>query len=154
MTKLLLAATAAGSAAVLAVGAWFGWTQYRDAHTTTELVHAYDTTDPASVASHATDIFTGTVIESGGRRDIERLPSDIYRVQVRHVVKGTATGTITVTHSADAEHRPYTIGQTYLWATNPNTDAEDGLAQLYGADPRPVADSDITAWSEAVSATR
>ncbi|MFF2194589.1 hypothetical protein [Streptomyces sp. NPDC058157] len=149
MNKLLVVAASAGAAAALAGGAWLGWNQYRTAHTTSESVHAFDTTDPALVAPEATAVFTGTVLEDLGRRTVEGLPSDAYRVRVDRVLKGSAAGEMLVSQSDETEHK-YLVGQTYMWATNPATLPEEGVAQLYDADPRPADDAAIATWTTAL----
>ncbi|MEU8779088.1 hypothetical protein [Streptomyces sp. NPDC048606] len=150
MKKLLVATVSAGAAAVLVGGAWAGWEQYRHAHGTSEVVHAFDTTDPALVAPEATAVFTGTVVEDLGRRTVEGLPSDAYRVRVEHILKGTPAREMLVSQSDDTATR-YRVGNSYMWATNPATRPEEGVAQLYDAEPRPVTDADINAWTQALS---
>lgn len=149
MNKLLVVAVSAGAAAALAGGAWLGWDQYRATHTSSESVHAFDTTNPALVAPEATAVFTGTVLEDLGRRTVEGLPSDAYRVRVDRVLKGDAAGEMLVSQSDEAEHK-YQVGQTYMWATNPASRPGEGVAQLYDADPRPADDADITTWIAAL----
>ncbi|MFF5705220.1 hypothetical protein ACFY7H_22365 [Streptomyces sp. NPDC012794] len=152
--KLLVVVVSAGAAAVLAGGAWLGWDQYRTAHTThSEAVHAFDTTDPNLVAPEATAVFTGTVLEDLGRRTVEGLPSDAYRVRVERVLKGTASGEMLVSQSDETEHK-YVVGQTYMWATNPATRPDEGVAQLYDADPRPAREADIATWTAALEPAR
>lgn len=146
---LLITAVSAGAAVALAGGAWLGWDQYSAAHATSESVHAFDTTDPALVAPEATAVFTGTVLEDLGRRTVEGLPSDAYRVRVDRVLKGSATGEMLVSQSDETAHK-YRVGQTYMWATNPATRPEEGVAQLYDADPRPAGEADIATWSTAL----
>ncbi|MEU9033368.1 hypothetical protein AB0D45_00355 [Streptomyces sp. NPDC048352] len=150
MKKLLVAAVSAGAAAALAGGAWVGWDQYRAARTTqSEAVHAFDTTDPNLVAPEAAAVFTGTVLEDLGRRTVEGLPSDAYRVRVDRVLKGNAMGEMLVSQSDESGHK-YLVGQTYVWATNPATRPEEGVAQLYDADPRPASETDIATWTAAL----
>ncbi|MFF4648105.1 hypothetical protein [Streptomyces sp. NPDC001389] len=146
---LLIAAGSACAAVALACGAWLGWNQYRTTHATSESVHAFDTTNPALVAPEATAVFTGTVLEDLGRRTVEGLPSDAYRVRVNRVLKGSASGEILISQSDETEHK-YQVGQTYMWATNPATRPEEGVAQLYDADPRPADNTTITTWTTAL----
>ncbi|MEU9720151.1 hypothetical protein [Streptomyces sp. NPDC047976] len=154
MNRLLLAAAVpAAATAVLAGGAWLGWERYREAHAVSEAVHAFDTTDPVLVAPEATAVFTGTVVEDLGRRTVEGLPSDAYRVRVERVLKGSASGEMLVSQS-DESDRKYLVGQTYVWATNPATRPEEGVAQLYDAEPRPATPADLAAWTAAVERTR
>ncbi|MFJ3877856.1 hypothetical protein ACIPW5_10395 [Streptomyces sp. NPDC090077] len=154
MNRLLLAAAVpAAAAAALVGGAWLGWERYRDAHTEGEAVHAFDTTDPLLVAPDATAVFTGTVVEDLGRRTVEGLPSDAYRVRVGHVLKGSASGEVLVSQSDESAHK-YQVGQTYFWATNPATRPDEGVAQLYDAEPRPATAADVAAWTVAVERTR
>ncbi|MFE2852739.1 hypothetical protein ACFXJO_16615 [Streptomyces lavendulae] len=153
MNKLLITVVSAAAAAALAGGAWLGWAQYRSAHTTSEAVHTFDTTNPALVAPEATAVFTGTVVEDLGRRTVEGLPSDAYRVRVNRVLKGNASREMLVSQSDETEHR-YLVGQTYMWATNPASHPEEGVAQLYDADPRPAGEADIATWTSALDQTR
>lgn len=52
----------------------------------------FDTTDPAFAAPGATAVFTGAVVEDLGRRTVEGLACDAYRVRVDRVLKGSASG--------------------------------------------------------------
>ncbi|MFI5617981.1 hypothetical protein [Streptomyces sp. NPDC051567] len=150
MKKLIVVGLAASAALALTAGGWAGWSGYRDANTVAESVYAYDTTDPELVAPDATAVFTGTVLADTGRRTVEDLPSDTYRVRVEQVLKGAAAGELLITQSADGESVKYTVGQTYVWATNPASRPEDGAAQLYDAPPRPADTAAVTTWARAV----
>ncbi|GLV88370.1 hypothetical protein Slala03_80590 [Streptomyces lavendulae subsp. lavendulae] len=149
--QITVSAVSAAAAITLAAGGWLGWTRYQDAHTTSDVVYAYDTSSPTIVAQHATAVFTGTVLEDTGPRTVEGLSSDTYRVRVDQVLKGVASGEVVITQSTDGEVDRYRVGRTYMWATNPNHRVEDGVAQLYDAAPRPANDAAVTTWTEAVA---
>ncbi|WP_371681011.1 hypothetical protein [Streptomyces sp. NBC_01276] len=154
MKKQTVVAVSAAVALALGAGGWIGWSEYRDANTTSDVLYAYDTNSPSVVARHATAVFTGTVLKDTGRRSVEGLPSDTYLVRVAEVLKGTAVGELVITQSVDGEAARYAVGETYMWATNANSQREDGAAQLYDAEPRPADAASIATWTEAVAQTR
>ncbi|MFB0627687.1 hypothetical protein [Streptomyces sp. AB3(2024)] len=92
-------------------------------------------------------------MEDLGRRTVEGLPSDACRVRVDRVLKGNASGEMLVSQSDETEHK-YLVGQSYMWATNPATRPEEGVAQLYDADPRPAGEADIATWTSALDHAR
>lgn len=55
---------------------------------------------------------------------------------------------------SDESARKYLVGETYVWATNPATRPEEGVAQLYDAEPRPATPADLALWTAAVERTR
>ncbi|MFD4528108.1 hypothetical protein ACFWP7_30090 [Streptomyces sp. NPDC058470] len=145
------ARTAAASAVVALALAGGGWTGGQNVNRATgptgsvgtgsagpagsaESLTRYDPADPRQVAATADDVFIADVLDTAGRRTIDEIDWDLYRVRVGERRKGDRTGTVQVA----VEHGgpPLKAGATYLFATNRFPHPADGNGQVAETTPR------------------
>ncbi|MFH8610548.1 hypothetical protein ACH4D5_24005 [Streptomyces sp. NPDC018029] len=116
MFRRRLALAAAGVAVVggAALGV-YRLTDAADAPSAGEAVTLYDAHDARQVAGTADDVFAGEVVDRAGRRDIDGILSDLYRVRVERSFKGGLHGTVTV--SSEQGATSLSPGASYVFAT-------------------------------------
>ncbi|MDH6285883.1 hypothetical protein [Rhodococcus opacus] len=84
---------------------------------------AFDATDLRALAGWADAIFVGTVLqESGGTKSLPSSPETQFQVEVIESLKGTASGTVTVSQAGGRGCQVNTgglvsVGETYLFST-------------------------------------
>ncbi|MFC9263146.1 hypothetical protein ACFT25_25390 [Streptomyces hydrogenans] len=155
MNKRTMAfAGGAVAAGALALGGRLGYEHLEGQVGPGHVLRGYDATSPAGTAPHAEDVFTGRVTEFEGRRDIGHWTTDVYRVDVMSVLRGDVHGTVRVTYAPDDETaQRLTDGATYVFATRPRQGSavEDGHSLLFHGEMKPVDETQLTAWKEAVT---
>ncbi|MEV7342761.1 hypothetical protein [Streptomyces sp. NPDC093544] len=133
MRRARTAVVPAVAALVLAGGGWIGQ-ESPDKAESAESVTRYDPADPSQVAATADDVFIADVLATGGRRTIDEVDWDLYRVRVGERRKGDRTGTVQVA----VEHGGPLLrtGASYLFATNRFPHPADGNGQVAETTPR------------------
>ncbi|MFF3602853.1 hypothetical protein [Streptomyces sp. NPDC002463] len=105
-----------------------------------------------TTAPHTENVFTGRVAEFEEKRDIEGWTQDVYRVGVTSTLRGDLHGTVRVAYGLDegGPDRP-ADGSTYIFAAHAWADTtNDGHAQLYQGEMKPVDDVRLAARKKAV----
>jgi hypothetical protein len=133
MRRARIAAVSAVVALVLAGGGWIGH-ESPDTVESVESLTRYDPADPGQVAATADDVFVADVLATVGRRTIDEIDWDLYRVRVGESRKGDRTGTVQVA----VEHGSPLLkaGAAYLFATNRFPHPADGNGQVAETTPR------------------
>ncbi|MFJ2827733.1 hypothetical protein ACIPC1_09010 [Streptomyces sp. NPDC087263] len=134
MRRARIAAASAFVALALAGGSWIGGQDIGRPTRRPESLTRYDPADPRQVAATADDVFIADVLDTAGRRTIDEIDWDLYRVRVGERRKGDRTGTVRVA----VEHGgpPLKAGATYLFATNRFPHPADGNGQVAETTPR------------------
>ncbi|MFJ4830304.1 hypothetical protein ACIP79_10360 [Streptomyces sp. NPDC088747] len=135
----LSAVAALTLALALAGGDWNGRRHPAGADGRADLAESltgYDPADAGQVAATADDVFVAEVLETAGRRIIDDVDWDLYRVRVAESRKGDRAGTVRVA----VEHGgpPLESGAAYVFATNRFPRPADGNGQVAEAAPRPA----------------
>ncbi|WP_405854539.1 hypothetical protein OG361_17290 [Streptomyces sp. NBC_00090] len=150
-TALVVGAVVAGA---LVLGGWFGYRHLEEQVGAGEVLRGYDAYTPEGAAPHSDDVFTGRVAAFEEQRDLQSWTSDIYRVEVVSVLRGDMRGTVRVTYAPDEEPRTrLEDGETYVFATQTWEDSviENGHAQMFKGEMKPVDATQLTAWKKALT---
>jgi hypothetical protein len=151
--KAMILAAGALAAAALVLGGWFEYQHLEGQVSSGTVLRGYNPRDPATTAPHTENVFTGRVTEFEEKRDIKGWTQDVYRVEVISTLRGNLRGTVRATYGLD-EGSPDRLadGSTYIFATHAWTDAtNDGHAQLYQGEMKPVDDAQLAVWKKAVA---
>lgn len=154
MNRITIVAVSAAAAVVLAAGGWYAYQEMQPVGQ--ESLYSIDVTDPTEVAPEAENIFLGEVVKDSGVETVSDVDSRTYRVKVKELIRGSLNGEVTVTEAVDVydSRRAYSVGETYVFATNSWAKPENGHAQLYLGPLLPADASAAGRWRDAAALPR